>query len=125
MEIVCGTGTVIRAPTSDVNVSFPVNGTWLLSGDTTRISGNVNTTEVDYSKVEIYLERRYAPNWQGVPEMILNWTEASGPVDNWFLDVLIEDSWVEYTDNPTMTSFECMLELQARKEMSQILQSVT
>lgn len=99
MEIVCGTGTVIRAPTSDVNVSFPVNGTWLLSGDTTRISGNVNTTEVDYSKVEIYLERRYAPNWQGVPEMILNWTEASGPVDNWFLDVLIEDSWVEYTDN--------------------------
>ena len=99
MEIVCGTGTVIRAPTSDVNVSFPVNGTWLLSGDTTRISGNVNTTEVDYSKVEIYLERRYAPNWQGVPKMILNWTEASGPVDNWFLDVLIEDSWVEYTDN--------------------------
>jgi len=99
MEITCGTGTVIRAPTSDVNVSFPVNGTWLLSGDTTRISGSVNTTEVDYSKVEIYLERRYAPNWQGVPEMILNWTEASGPVDNWFLDVLIEDSWVEYTDS--------------------------
>ena len=99
LDRVCASGTVIRAPTSDVNVSFPVNGTWLLSGDTTRISGTVNTTEVDYSKVEIYLERMYAPNWQGVPKMILNWTEASGSVDNWFLDVLIEDSWVEYTDS--------------------------
>ncbi|MCH1443245.1 MAG: S8 family serine peptidase, partial [Candidatus Poseidoniaceae archaeon] len=99
LDRVCASGTIIRAPTSDVNVSFPVNGTWLLSGDTTRISGNVNTTEVGYSKVEIYLERMYAPNWQGVPKMILNWTEASGSVDNWFLDVLIEDSWVEYTDS--------------------------
>lgn len=104
---ICENG--FRAPTSDVNVSFPVNGTWLLSGDTTRISGDVNTTDVAYTKVEVYLEQHFPyvdnlpkPNGDNKhdnpPIMLMNWTEARGTVDNWFLDVLIEDSWVKSND---------------------------
>ena len=104
---VCENG--FRAPTSDVNVSFPVNGTWLLSGDTTRISGDVNTTEIAYTSVEVYLEQHFPyvdnlpkPNGDNKhdnpPIMLMNWTEARGTVDNWFLDVLIEDSWVKSND---------------------------
>ena len=104
---VCDNG--FRAPTSDVNVSFPANGTWLLSGDTTRISGGVNTTEVDYSTVEVYLEHHFVfvdelpePNGDNKhdkpPVMLMNWTQTRGTVDNWFLDVLIEDSWVAFDD---------------------------
>ena len=108
---VCDNG--FRAPTSDVNVSFPVNGTWLLSGDTTRISGDVNTTEVDYSTVEVYLEHHFVyvdelpvkpdgtkgdNKHDKPPVMLMDWTQTRGTVDNWFLDVLVEDSWVVYED---------------------------
>ena len=107
LDRICDNG--FRAPTSDVNVSFPVNGTWLLSGDTTRISGDVNTTDVAYTKVEVYLEQHFPyvdnlpkPNGDNKhdnpPIMLMNWTEARGTVDNWFLDVLIEDSWVKSND---------------------------
>ena len=106
---VCDNG--FRASTSDVNVSFPVNGTWLLSGDTTRISGDVNTTEVDYTSVEVYLEHHFVyvdvlprkpdgPDGDGKhdkpPVMLMDWTPTSGTVDGWFLDVLVDDSWVVY-----------------------------
>ena len=105
---VCDNG--FRAPTSDVNVSFPANGTWLLSGDTTRISGDVNTTEVDYTSVEVYLEHHFVyvdelpkPNGDNKhdkpPVMLMNWTQTRGTVDNWFLDVLVEDSWVAFEDS--------------------------
>lgn len=108
---VCDNG--FRAPTTDVNVSFPVNGTWLLSGDTTRISGDVNTSDVDYTSVEVYLEHHFVyvdelpKNPDGTrgdnkhdkpPIMVMNWTAARGTVDNWFLDVLVEDSWVVASD---------------------------
>ena len=108
---VCDNG--FRAPTTDVNVSFPVNGTWLLSGDTTRISGDVNTSDVDYTSVEVYLEHHFVyvdelpKNPDGTrgdnkhdkpPIMVMNWTAARGTVDNWFLDVLVDDSWVVASD---------------------------
>ena len=100
---ICENG--FRAPTSDVNVSFPANGTWLLSGDTTRISGDVNTTTVPYTNVEVFLEQHFPyvdenrdNKHDNPPLMLMNWTEARGTVDNWFLDVLIENSWVKSND---------------------------
>ena len=103
---ICDNG--LRASTSDVNVSFPVNGTWLMANTFTRISGDVNTTEVAYDKVEIYLEQHFLfvdENGDGKhdrpPEMRMDWTEVNGSVDYWFYDLELNDSWVYYeSDNP-------------------------
>jgi hypothetical protein len=103
---ICDNG--LRASTSDVNVSFPVNGTWLMANTFTRISGEVNTTEVAYDKVEIYLEQHFLfvdENGDGKhdrpPEMRMDWTEVNGSVDYWFYDLELNDSWVYYeSDNP-------------------------
>ena len=54
---ICDNG--LRASTSDVNVSFPVNGTWVMSDSITRISGDVNTTEVAYDRVEIKIVQNF------------------------------------------------------------------
>ena len=29
----------------------------------------------------------------------MDWTEANGTMENWFLDIEVKDSWVEYSDN--------------------------
>jgi hypothetical protein len=101
---ICDNG--LRASTSDVNVSFPVNGTWLMANTFTRISGEVNTTEVAYDKVEIYLEQHFLfvdENGDGKhdrpPEMRMDWTEVNGSVDYWFYDLELNDSWVYYEDD--------------------------
>jgi hypothetical protein len=101
---ICDNG--LRASTSDVNVSFPVNGTWLMANTFTRISGDVNTTEVAYDKVEIYLEQHFLfvdENGDGKhdrpPEMRMDWTEVNGSVDYWFYDLELNDSWVYYEDD--------------------------
>ena len=100
LERICG-----NAPTSIVNVTFPSEGAWLLSGDTTRISGDVNNTDRDFTKVEVFIEQHYPyvdsnnENKQdNHPVMRMNWTETSGTIDAWFVDVLIEDVWVKNND---------------------------
>ncbi|MBM54025.1 MAG: hypothetical protein CMB36_03235 [Euryarchaeota archaeon] len=101
---ICDNG--LRASTSDVNVSFPVNGTWVMADTFTRISGDVNTTEVAYDKVEIYLEQHFPfvdKNRDGKhdrpPEMRMDWTEVNGSSDYWFYDLELKDSWVLYEDD--------------------------
>ena len=104
---VCG-----NAPYSPVNVTFPSEGAWLLSGDTTRISGDANASW-DFIKVEVFIEQHYpfvdvlprnpnGPDGDGKhdkpPVMLMNWTETRGVPANWFLDVLVEDSWVKTND---------------------------
>jgi subtilisin family serine protease len=105
---VCG-----NAPYSPVNVTFPSEGAWLLSGDTTRISGDANASW-DFTKIEVFIEQHYPyvdvlpkkPNGDDggdgkhdkPPVMLMNWTETRGTPDNWFLDVPIENSWVKTND---------------------------
>jgi subtilisin family serine protease len=104
---VCG-----NTPYSPVNVTFPSEGAWLLSGDTTRISGDANTSW-DFTKIEVFIEQHYPfvdvlpRNPGGIdgdgkhdkpPVMLMNWTETRGTPDDWFLDVLVEDSWVKTND---------------------------
>ena len=100
LERICG-----NAPTSIVNVTFPSEGAWLLSGDTTRISGDVNNTDRDFTKVEVFIEQHYPyvdsnndNKHDKPPVMLMNWTETRGTIDAWFLDVLIEDVWVKNND---------------------------
>ena len=31
--------------------------------------------------------------------MLMDWTEANGTMENWFLDVEVQDSWVDYSSN--------------------------
>ena len=92
----CENGYVVKESKSDVNIRFPVNGTWLLSDTYTRLSGAVNTTEIDYQRVELYIDQHFSN--QG-PKLLMDWTEANGTMDNWFLDIEVKDSWVEYSDN--------------------------
>ena len=47
--IACDNGFVVKESKSDVNISYPVNGTWLLSDTFTRLSGEVNMTEINIS----------------------------------------------------------------------------
>ena len=94
--IPCDNGFVVKESKSDVNVSYPSNGTWLLSDSFTRISGEVNMTETDYQRVELYIEQHF--NDRG-PKMLMDWTEANGTMENWFLDVEVQDSWVDYSSN--------------------------
>ncbi|CAI8336540.1 MAG: Serine protease AprX [Euryarchaeota archaeon UBA443] len=100
---ICDNG--LRASTSDVNISFPVNGTWVMANTFTRISGDVNTTEVDYNKVEIKVEQRFTfrdNNGDGKndkpPKTLLDWTEANGSMSYWFYDLELQNSWVESDD---------------------------
>ena len=90
----------LRASTSDVNTTYPVNGTWLMANSFTRISGEVNTTEVDYDKIEIKLEQHFKPNNGNVPnpQILLDWTLANGTTEYWFYDVELQDSWVKSND---------------------------
>ena len=92
----CENGYVVKESKSDVNISYPVNGTWLLSDSFSRISGTVNTTEIDYQRVELYIDQHFSN--QG-PKMLMDWTEANGTMENWFLDIEVQDSWVDYSDN--------------------------
>ena len=71
----CENGYVVKESKSDVNISFPVNGTWLLSDTYTRLSGAVNTTEIDYQRVELYIDQHFSN--QG-PKLLMDWTEANG-----------------------------------------------
>ena len=111
IDLVLG-GVCGNAPYSPVNVTFPSEGAWLLSGDTTRISGDANASW-DFTKIEVFIEQHYpyvdvlprnpnGPDGDGKhdkpPVMLMNWTEARGSPDNWFLDVLVEDSWVKTND---------------------------
>ena len=100
---ICDNG--LRAKTSDVNISFPVNGTWVMANTTTRISGEVNTTELDYETVEIKIEQRFIfrdKNNDGKndkpPRTLLDWTVVNGSVDYWFYDLELKDSWIESDD---------------------------
>ncbi|MBA4735276.1 MAG: S8 family serine peptidase, partial [Candidatus Poseidoniales archaeon] len=95
---ICESG--LRASTSDVNTTYPVNGTWLMANSFTRISGEVNTTEVDYDKIEIKLEQHFKPNNGNVPnpQILLDWTLANGTTEYWFYDVELQDSWVKSND---------------------------
>lgn len=101
--LICDNG--LRAKTSDVNITFPVNGTWVMANTTTRISGEVNLTEVDYEKVEIKIEQRFIfrdKNNDGKndkpPRTLLDWTEVNGSLDYWFYDLELQDSWVASDD---------------------------
>ncbi len=95
---VCESG--LRASTSDVNMTYPVNGTWLMANSFTRISGEVNTTEVDYDKIEIKLEQHFKPNNGKTPnpQILLDWTLVNGTTEYWFYDVELQDSWVKSND---------------------------
>ena len=100
---ICDNG--FRASTSDVNISFPVNGTWVMSESFTRISGDVNTTEVAYDRVEIKIEQRFTfrdNNRDGKndkpPRTLLDWTVVNGSVDYWFYDLELQDSWIASDD---------------------------
>ena len=100
---ICDNG--FRASTSDVNISFPVNGTWVMSESFTRISGDVNTTEVAYNQIEIKIEQRFTfrdSNGDGKndksPRTLLDWTVVNGSVDYWFYDLELQDSWIASDD---------------------------
>ena len=101
---ICDNG--LRASTSDVNVSFPVNGTWVMADSITRISGDVNTTEVAYDRVEIKIEQRFTFRDDNPrdgkndkpPRTLLDWTVVNGSMDYWFYDFELQDSWVASDD---------------------------
>jgi len=92
--IACDNGFVVKESKSDVNISYPANGTWLLSDTFTRLSGEVNLTEIAYQRVELYIDQHFSDRG---PKMLMDWTEANGTMENWFLDVEIQDSWVDYS----------------------------
>ena len=89
----------------EVNVSFPIDGAWMMANTMTRFSGDVNATEIDYNEVEIYIEQHFPfvdENGDGLhdkpPEMLLNWTTVNGTMDYWFYDLEIPNSWVKSDD---------------------------
>ncbi|MGB1365044.1 MAG: S8 family serine peptidase [Candidatus Poseidoniaceae archaeon] len=92
----CDNGFVVKESKSDVNVSYPANGTWLLSDTYSRISGEVNMTEIDYQRVELYIEQHFSNRG---PKLLMDWTEANGTMENWYLDVEIKDEWVDYSSS--------------------------
>lgn len=100
---ICDNG--LRASSSDVNITFPVNGTWVMANTFTRISGEVNTTAIDYNRVDIRIEQRFKfrdNNNDGKndkpPEELQGWTEVNGTMDYWFYDLELQNSWVESDD---------------------------
>tara|TARA_Y100001958_G_scaffold159307_1_gene160254 strand:- start:10304 stop:15262 length:4959 start_codon:yes stop_codon:yes gene_type:complete len=101
---ICDNG--LRASSSDVNVSYPVNGTWVMSDSITRISGDVNTTEVAYDRVEIKIVQNFIFRDENPrdgkndkpPRTLLDWTVVNGSTDYWFYDLELQDSWIASDD---------------------------
>ena len=76
-----------------VDVDEPENQTYHLAGQYLRVSGTTDIpTDVDYVQVQILLEQ---VNQDGDKTELLPWTAATGSVENWYLDILVQDDWAD------------------------------
>lgn len=83
---------------SHISMSGPNNGSMHLSGDTMSIEGTADLEGAEYVEVQVKLEQ-YTDD--GESEDLTMWMSTDGTIENWYLDLTIDDGWIasneEYT----------------------------
>lgn len=99
-------GTVIAPPPvgdgegHHVDIESHQNGTLLLAGERVRFEGSVeNTSERTYTEVEVRLEQYR--DGSSNPVELLDWRKAGGDPSAWYLDVTLDDDWVDEDEDQT------------------------
>ena len=99
-----GGGDIITPPPSGngtgdhITMTKPSNGSWWIEGDFARISGTTEENDMgdDYTKVQVRIEQHLE---SGTVRELMNWADAGGSVESWYLDVSIKDSWVRQDED--------------------------
>jgi subtilisin family serine protease len=89
-------GVIITPPPSNeselgVTISNPVNGTWFIVDEMVRIQGGIINGTGPWDRVDIKMTQHLN---DGEEIVLVNWSEAGGTPNSWYLDVLIKDDWV-------------------------------
>ena len=76
-----------------VDLDEPENQTYHLAGKYLRVAGTTDIpNDVNYVQVQVLLEQ---VNDDGDKTELMPWTAATGSVDSWYLDVLVQDDWAD------------------------------
>ena len=91
-----GGGIITPPPTGngtdfDATINSPSNGTWQIAGDFLRISGTLENQDEQYDRVEFKIERSTG---SGSPDVLRDWTQAGGELENWYYDLLLQENWI-------------------------------
>ena len=84
-----------------VDIESHQNGSLLLAGDRVRFQGSVeDTTDRTYTEVEVRLEQYR--DGSSNPVELLDWRKAGGEPSAWYLDVTLDDDWVDEDEDYTL-----------------------
>ena len=89
-------GVIITPPPSNeselgITISNPANGTWFIVDEMVRIQGGIINGTGPWDRVDIKMTQHLN---DGEEIVLVNWSEAGGTPNSWYLDVLIKDDWV-------------------------------
>ena len=83
----------------DVSMSAPVNQSLYLEGNTLSVEGTTDTSENAYVEVQVKFEQFYD---DGESTELTNWLGADGTVEDWYVDMVVDDDWVDADEAYTL-----------------------
>jgi subtilisin family serine protease len=83
----------------DVEMSSPINQSLYLVGKTLSVEGTTDKSEHDYVEVQVKFEQFYE---DGESQELTNWMRADGTVEDWYLDMTVDDDWVNPDESYTL-----------------------
>ena len=83
----------------DVSMSAPVNQSLYLAGNTLSVEGATDTSENAYVEVQVKFEQFYD---DGESTELTNWLGADGTVEDWYIDMVVDDDWVDADEAYTL-----------------------
>tara|TARA_B100000683_G_scaffold267038_1_gene300154 strand:+ start:354 stop:5243 length:4890 start_codon:yes stop_codon:yes gene_type:complete len=83
----------------DVSMSAPVNQSLYLAGNTLSVEGTTDTSENAYVEVQVKFEQFYD---DGESTELTNWLGADGTVEDWYIDMVVDDDWVDADEAYTL-----------------------
>ena len=83
----------------DVSMSAPVNQSLYLAGNTLSVEGATDTSENAYVEVQVKFEQFYD---DGDSTELTNWLGADGTVEDWYVDMVVDDDWVDADEAYTL-----------------------
>jgi subtilisin family serine protease len=83
----------------DVEMSSPTNQSLYLAGKTLSVEGTTDVSEHAYVEVQVKFEQFYE---DGESTELTNWMRADGTVEEWYLDITVDDDWVNPDESHTL-----------------------
>ena len=91
-----GGGGIVVPPDNDtsigVEITSPTNGSWFVVDELLRIEGNLIEGTGPWEAVNVRV-LQYLEDFEEI--VLLDWTNAGGEDDYWYLDVLIKEEWYD------------------------------